>query len=242
MNPTLESINYKHVAKVSAETYVNPAATASSTITFTGVANGSTSVKVGDVIYFVAVKEEGIVCDHASTVVVDTKEPTCAEEGYTGDEVCINCGEVVAKGEAIKTLEHQTEVQGAAEATCTEDGYTGDKVCTACGQTIEKGEVIKAAGHKTEVRGAAKATCTEDGYTGDEICTVCDEVVRKGEVIAAQGHNYVNGTCTNCGQDDPDLNRTYALRYITVGEQTGWYYANVKGEVDRSYTGVTANE
>ena len=242
MNPTLESINYKHVAKVSDETYVNPAATASSTITFTGVANGSTSVKVGDVIYFVAVKEEGIVCDHASTVVVDTKEPTCAEEGYTGDEVCINCGEVVAKGEAIKTLEHQTEVQGAAEATCTEDGYTGDKVCTACGQTIEKGEVIKAAGHKTEVRGAAKATCTEEGYTGDEICTVCDEVVRKGEVIAAKGHNYVNGTCTNCGQDDPDLNRTYALRYITVGEQTGWYYANVKGEVDRSYTGVTANE
>ena len=61
MNPTLESINYKHVAKVSDETYVNPAATASSTITFTGVANGSTSVKVGDVIYFVAVKEEGIV-------------------------------------------------------------------------------------------------------------------------------------------------------------------------------------
>ena len=242
MNPTLESINYKHVAKVSDETYVNPAAIASSTITFTGVANGSTSVKVGDVIYFVAVKEEGIVCDHASTVVVDTKEPTCAEEGYTGDEVCINCGEVVAKGEAIKTLEHQTEVQGAAEATCTEDGYTGDEVCTACGQTIEKGEVIKAAGHKTEVRGAAKATCTEEGYTGDEICTVCDEVVRKGEVIAAKGHNYVNGTCTNCGQDDPDLNRTYALRYITVGEQTGWYYANVKGEVDRSYTGVTANE
>ena len=145
MNPTLESINYKHVAKVSDETYVNPAATASSTITFTGVANGSTSVKVGDVIYFVAVKEEGIVCDHASTVVVDTKEPTCAEEGYTGDEVCINCGEVVAKGEAIKTLEHQTEVQGAAEATCTEDGYTGDKVCTACGQTIEKGEVIKVS-------------------------------------------------------------------------------------------------
>ena len=61
-------------------------------------------------------------------------------------------------------------------------------------------------------------------------------------MIAAKGHNYVNGTCTNCGQDDPDLNRTYALRYITVGEQTGWYYANVKGEVDRSYTGVTANE
>ena len=43
---------------------------------------------------------------------------------------------------------------------------------------------------------------------------------QKGEVIADQRHNYVNGTCTNCGQDDPDLNRTYALRYITVGEQT----------------------
>ena len=283
MNPTLENINYKHVAKVSDETFVKTAAAASTTITFTGVGNGSTSVKIGDVVYFIAVKEEGAVCDHTSKVVLDAKEATCTEDGYTGDEVCITCGDVVVKGKVInalghkttiqgaveatcteegysgdevctvcnemikkgdtvKALGHQTEIQGAVEATCTEDGYTGDEVCTVCSEVLKKGEAIKASGHKTTIQGEAEATCTEDGYTGDEICTVCNEIIKNGNVIAAKGHNYVDGTCMDCGQKDPELEATYALRFITVDNEAGWYYANEKGKVDRSYTGVTDNE
>ena len=45
------------------------------------------------------------------------KEPTCTEDGYTGDEVCTICGEIVKKGEVIKATGHQYK----------------DGKCTVCG-------------------------------------------------------------------------------------------------------------
>ena len=117
------------------------------------------------------------------TQLVGAKTATCTEDGYTGDEVCTVCQEVVKKGEVIPALGHKTQLVGAKAATCTEDGYTGNEVCTVCGETVKKGEVIPARGHKTQLVGAKAATCTEDGYTGDEVCTVCGETVKKGEVI-----------------------------------------------------------
>ena len=138
------------------------------------------------------------------TQLVGAKPATCTEDGYTGDEVCTVCQEVVKKGEVIPALGHKTQLVGAKAATCTEDGYTGDEVCTVCGETVKKGEVIPAPGHKTQLVGAKAATCTEDGYTGDEVCTVCQEVVKKGEVIPALGHKTQlvgakDATCTEDG-------------------------------------------
>ncbi len=54
---------------------------------------------------------------HEETEVVDAKEPTCTEEGYTGDLVCKHCGKVVATGETIPATGHSYE----------------DGVCTDCG-------------------------------------------------------------------------------------------------------------
>ena len=99
----------------------------------------------------------------------NAKPATCTEDGYTGDEVCKVCGEVITKGQVIPATGHKTQLVGAKAATCTEDGYTGDEVCTVCGETVKKGEVIPALGHKTQLVGAKAATCTQDGYTGDEV-------------------------------------------------------------------------
>ncbi len=56
----------------------------------------------------------------------------------------------------------------------------------------------------TEVRDAKEATCTEDGYTGDTWCLDCETMILEGTVITAPGHNYEDGSCTNCGETDPD--------------------------------------
>ena len=104
---------------------------------------------------------------------VGAKAATCTEDGYTGDEVCTICGEIVKKGEVIKATGHDTEIVGAKEPTCTEDGYTGDVVCKTCGETVKKGEVIKATGHqykdgKCTVCGAADPNYKPGVKTGDE--------------------------------------------------------------------------
>ena len=54
---------------------------------------------------------------HEETEVVGAKDPTCTEEGYTGDLVCKHCGKVVAAGETIPATGHSYE----------------DGVCTDCG-------------------------------------------------------------------------------------------------------------
>ena len=134
----------------------------------------------------------------------NAKPATCTQDGYTGDEVCKVCGEVITKGEVIPATGHDTQLVGAKPATCTEDGYTGDEVCKTCGVTVKKGEVIPATGHDTQLVGAKDATCTEDGYTGDEVCKTCGETVTKGEVVKATGHHYKDGKCTDCGEKDPN--------------------------------------
>lgn len=40
-------------------------------------------------------------------------------------------------------------------------------------------------------------TCTEEG-SRSRTCSKCEEV--ESETIPAQGHNFVNGSCTECGE------------------------------------------
>ena len=180
------------------------------------------------------------------TQLVGAKPATCTEDGYTGDEVCTVCQEVVKKGEVIPALGHKTQLVGAKAATCTQDGYTGDEVCTVCGETVKKGEVIPALGHKTQLVGAKAATCTEDGYTGDEVCTVCGETVKKGEVIPALGHKTElvgakPATCTKDGYTGDEV-CTVCGETVKKGEvipATGHHYEDGKctvcGETDPNY-------
>ena len=94
------------------------------------------------------------------TQLVGAKPATCTEDGYTGDEVCTVCQEIVKKGEVIPATGHKTQLVGAKAAACTEDGYTGDEVCTVCGETVKKGEVIPATGHDYK-----DGKCTNCGET-----------------------------------------------------------------------------
>ena len=176
----------------------------------------------------------------------NAKPATCTQDGYTGDEVCKVCGEVITKGEVIPATGHDTQLVGAMPATCTENGYTGDEVCKICGVTVKKGEVIPATGHDTQLVGAKPATCTEDGYTGDEVCKTCGVTVKKGEVIPATGHDTEivgakPATCTEDGYTGDEVCKTCG-ETVTKGEvvkATGHHYKDGKctdcGEKDPNY-------
>ena len=191
-------------------------------------------------------KTETLPATGHDTQLVGAKPATCTEDGYTGDEVCTICQEVVKKGEVIPALGHKTQLVGAKPATCTEDGYTGDEVCTICQEVVKKGEVIPALGHKTQLVGAKAAACTEDGYTGDEVCTICQEVVKKGEVIPATGHKTQlvgakPATCTEDGYTGDEV-CTVCGETVKKGEvipATGHDYKDGKctncGETDPNY-------
>lgn len=65
---------------------------------------------------------------HGETELVNVKEPTCEEDGYTGDEKCKVCGQIAKKGKTIEKLRHQligyNEKTYKTEADAEHEGLT----------------------------------------------------------------------------------------------------------------------
>ena len=143
--------------------------------------------------------------NHSSTKVINKKDATCTEDGYTGDTVCTVCGKEITKGETIKAKGHTEVTVAGKAATCTESGLTEGKRCSVCNEITVKQTVIPATGHKEEAVAGKAATCTESGLTDGTRCSVCKEVIKAQEVIPAKGHSWNDGeittspTCENAG-------------------------------------------
>ena len=62
--------------------------------------------------------------NHANTIVRDAMEPTCTEEGYTGDTWCLDCGRRLSVGEVIPATGHTWE-NGSCIHCGAQDGNVG---------------------------------------------------------------------------------------------------------------------
>ena len=90
-------------------TYSAEPRSASTEITFTGVAVGSTEVLIGRTIYTINVNDGTVtppVCEHKNTTVSGACKPSCEDDGYTGDTWCLDCEKCIEKGELIPALGH----------------------------------------------------------------------------------------------------------------------------------------
>lgn len=143
--------------------------------------------------------------NHSLTKVINKKDATCTEDGYTGDTVCAICGKEIIKGEAIEAKGHIEAIDAAVEPTCTEPGKTEGKHCSVCNEVLVAQEVIPATGHKEETIPGKEATCTDTGLTDGTRCSVCGTVIKAQEEIPAKGHSWNEGeittspTCENVG-------------------------------------------
>ena len=143
--------------------------------------------------------------NHSLTKVINKKDATCTEDGYTGDTVCAICGKEIIKGEAIEAKGHIEAIDAAVEPTCTEPGKTEGKHCSVCNEVLIAQVVILATGHKEETIPGKEATCTDTGLTDGTRCSVCGTVIKAQEEIPAKGHSWNEGeittspTCENAG-------------------------------------------
>ena len=143
--------------------------------------------------------------NHSLTKVINKKDATCTEDGYTGDTVCAICGKEITKGETIQAKGHTEVFDAAVEPTCTEPGKTEGKHCSVCNEVLVAQEVIPATGHTEKAVAGKPATCTETGLTDGISCSVCGTVIKAQEVIPAKGHSWNEGeittspTCENAG-------------------------------------------
>ena len=123
----------------------------------------------------------------------------------------------------------------AVDPTCTESGLTAGKACSVCGKVMVEQEIISATGHTEETIPAVDATCTKNGLTEGTRCSVCKDILVEQETIPSTGHNYVEGTCSNCGEAFPTTSGTYT--YVFNEYTAGTQYA--KGEEHKLDENVT---
>lgn len=140
------------------------------------------------------------------------KEPTCTEEGYTGDEVCSRCDEVLAKGETVAALGHAWgDWVVVEEPGCAEEGAE-ERACQICGEVEPR--VVPCLGHDLEQVAAVAPTCTDSGVAEHWVCGRCGELFLDEEgaelatdedlAVSALGHDASlagkkDATCTEDG-------------------------------------------
>lgn len=138
---------------------------------------------------------------HQHTKIIDQKDATCEEKGYSGDTYCEDCKQIIKTGKAINQTGHDWD-KGTVKkaATCESDGIK-EYTCKTCKKTKE--ETIAPTGHtKTEIRNKKQATCKEEGYTGDTYCVTCGKKLASGETIAKTDHDWtITETEATCEHD-----------------------------------------
>ena len=112
------------------------------------------------------------------------------------------------------------------EVTAVAVGKTDITVTTQDGGYTATCEVtVKQHTHSLTKTDYKAPTCTEDGNIEYWTCSVCGkyfsdeagttEISLDETVIYATGHHYVNGTCTECGEKDPDY-RPDPISYYNI--------------------------
>ena len=76
--------------------------------------------------------------------------------------------------------------------------------------------------HKVVTDEAVAPGCETTGLTEGSHCEICGEVFVAQEEVEATGHNYVDGTCANCGNPDPDAGPAIDDTLVFAGAAVGF--------------------
>ena len=160
------------------------------------------------------IRIEYVSCQHGGeTEVWNATDPTCTEDGYTGDTVCCICGETLETGDVIPALGH-VEGEGVVTqaATSTEDGVR-TYYCTRCGEVVRT-EVIPAPTWHIDENGVL----TGVELNGFEEVTIPDSVTSIGIRAFYGCTNLTSVTIPSSVTDigDSAFSGCYCLTSITI--------------------------
>lgn len=183
----------------------------------------ATCTNAGEIVYTCTVcdaeKVEVVEKITHKEVKVESKAPTCTEDGYTEYSYCADCRQYLVPKTILKATGHEKTVITGKAATCTDTGLTNGEYCFTCGEIFAEQTEIAAKGHNIVELVGYTATCEKDGLTNGQECTRCGVVFVEQTVIPAFGHSYVENsiTCDLCGEKNVT---TYLAAFVADGQYT----------------------
>ena len=131
------------------------------------------------------------------------------ERGNSG-AVIVNVGSNGNVNIPTHTMANGTYIDQISGNTFTvSNGRISGKISHQCGYAV----VYNACAHSWSTTVTKAATCTKAGVK-TLTCSNCGDT--KTETIAALGHNYVNGVCSNCGQNEPCTSHVWNSGSVTT--------------------------
>ena len=164
--------------------------------------------------------EEIPALGHSLTAASCTARPVCTLCGYASgsalghvytDGVCIHCGDVLPQ-DVPTDCQHDYVLSQQTAPTCTGEGSM-EYQCSKCGHTYS--QTIGATGHRF-----SEATCT-----APKTCIICAQT--EGNAL---GHSYQDGTCSRCGEADPDAHKEVTFT-VTIRSDKGVYIEGISVSV-----------
>lgn len=133
--------------------------------------------------------------DHV-TEIVGAKESTCTTAGYSGDEVCKHCHEVIKMGHKLALAQHQWgEWKTTTPASCTHEGEE-TRQCKNCQETETR--KLKKTGHDwSEWKITTKPSCTHEGEETRQ-CKNCQETETRKLAKTAHNTEIVGAKAPSC--------------------------------------------
>ena len=133
--------------------------------------------------------------DHV-TEIVGAKESTCTTAGYSGDEVCKHCHEVIKMGHKLALAQHQWgEWKTTTPASCTHEGEE-TRQCSVCQET-ETRKLEKTDHDWSEWKITTKPSCTTEGEETRQ-CSVCQETETRKLEKTAHNTEIVGAKAPSC--------------------------------------------
>ena len=127
------------------------------------------------------VQTEILPAPHGERQVRGAKTATCAEDGFTGNTYCADCGKLLESGKTVARPAHTPGQTSVVAPTCTAEGYTVI-ACTVCGYNWRT-DVTPATGHKDadadgvcDVCGTKLGTSTAATDADGKPCPYCGKI------------------------------------------------------------------
>lgn len=145
-------------------------------------------------------------CEHVNTELRNAVDATCTEAGYSGDLVCLDCGKLLAEGEAMDALGHDYIDHPAVTPTCIMTGCDAYQTCSRCDYTSYAEKETDPNNHvNTRSVAETDSDCTTRGYTAGVFCNDCEQFISGHEEKPLGDHVWNNGeviepaTCVETG-------------------------------------------
>ncbi len=141
---------------------------------------------------------------HKNKELRGVKTATEADEGYTGDVVCVDCGEIIEKGETVAKLPHIHSVTMFDEipVSCTANGSIAYWYCEGCGKYFADADgsneialsdtVIEQLSHDYSV-----INNDEDGHWYS--CSLCGDAGNADPHTGGEATCIAKAVCEVCG-------------------------------------------